>query len=236
MEQQKEQITLAAQPRSLFGKQSKRLRREGWAPGIIYGRNFDPVPLQFEERALKRLLAEVGGSQLVAINIGEKDQTEMALVRDVQRDPIRQNVLHVDFYRVDMSERLTTEIPLELLGEPAIVEKNEGILLLGVASIEVECLPGDLVNALEVDLTELEEINDAMYVHDLAIPSGIDLLSDPDEMIARVVPLEEEAILELEEEEEELLIAEAPEVEVITEAAREEDMAEADVEMAGDIE
>lgn len=236
MNQQKEQITLAAQPRSLFGKKSKRLRREGWSPGILYGHNFEPIPLQFEERALKRLLSEVGGSQLIAINIGEQDRREMALVRDVQRDPIRRNVLHVDFYRVDMTERLTTEIPLELLGEPRIVEQNEGILLLGVSSIEVECLPGDLVDALEIDLAELEEINDAVYVRDLAIPAGIDLLTDPDEMIARVVPLEEEAILELEEEEEELLIAEAPEVEVITEAAREEDMAEADVEMAEEME
>ncbi|HDQ73174.1 MAG TPA: 50S ribosomal protein L25 [Chloroflexi bacterium] len=231
MSQQKEQITLAAQTRSLLGKKSKRLRREGWVPGVMYGHNFDPIPLQFEYKELRQLLSEVGGSQIIGIAIGEQDQTEMALIRDVQKDPIRQNVLHVDFYRVDMAERLTTEIPLELIGEPAIIEQNEGILLIGVSSIEVECLPGDLVDALEVDLTELEEINDALYVRDLAIPAGIDVLTDVDEMIARVVPLEEEAILELEEEEEEMLIAEAPEVEVITEAGREEAFTEEDEEM-----
>jgi large subunit ribosomal protein L25 len=135
-------------------------------------------------------------------------------VRDVQRDPIRGSVLHVDFYRVQMTERLTAEIPLVLEGESPIIGRHEGILLQGLSTVEVECLPGDLVDAIAVDLADLLEIDDSIHVRDLAIPSGIDVLTDPDELIVRVAPLAEEEVIE-EIVEEELLPGE--EVEVIAE-------------------
>jgi large subunit ribosomal protein L25 len=182
----------------------------------MYGHGYESVSLKFDQRELQRLLAETGGSQLVGIKIEGQSQSEMALVRDVQRDPIRQTILHVDFYRVQMTERLTTEIPLELIGESPVAARNEGILLQGISSIEVECLPGDLVDAIEVDLSDLVELDQALYVRDLAIPSGIDVLTEPDEMIARVTPLAEEEAFEVELEE--VAIPEVAEVEVIMEA------------------
>jgi large subunit ribosomal protein L25 len=123
-----------------------------------------------------------------------------------------------------MTETITTEIPLLTTGESPVAAQKEGILLHGVSEIEVECLPGDLVDAIEVDLSELTEIGQAILVGDLAVPSGIDILTDRDEMIARLVPLEE---VELErpaaEVEEELIMAEeGEEVEVIGEAEAEE--------------
>jgi large subunit ribosomal protein L25 len=125
----------------------------------------------------------------------------------------------VDFYRVQMTERLTAEIPLVMDGESPVVERGEGILLQGISAIEVECLPGDLVDAIAVDLADLVELDRAIYVRDLAIPGGIDVLTDPDEMIVRVVPLAEEEVIE--EIEEELFELEAGEVEVIGEAKEE---------------
>jgi large subunit ribosomal protein L25 len=214
--QKAKQVELSAEKRTVLGKQIKQLRRQGWTPGVMYGHGYESVPLKFEMRELQRLLSETGGSQLVGIKIKGQSQPEMALVRDVQRDPIRQTILHVDFYRVQMTERLTTEIPLELIGESPVAERNEGILLQGISSIEVECLPGDLVDAIEVDLSDLVELDQALYVHDLAIPSGIDVLTDADEMIVRVTPLAEEETFE--EELEEIEMPEAVEVEVITEA------------------
>jgi large subunit ribosomal protein L25 len=220
MSQQTGQVELVAERRVLFGKKVKRLRREGQVPAVMYGHGFDPVPLQFEERNLQQVLSHVGGSQLIGVKIKGEDQQEMTLVRDVQRDPIRLNVLHVDLYRVEMTERITAEIPLEIIGESPVVESGEGILLQGVSTIEVECLPGDLVDALEVDLSDLVELDQSLHVRDLAIPSGIDVLTDMDEMVARVVrPVSEEA---LEEELEEVLVPEVAEVEVITEAREEE--------------
>ena len=216
MNQKAKQVELSAVKRTVLGKQVKQLRRQGWTPGVMYGHGYESVPLKFERRELQRLLSETGGSQLVGIKIKGQSQPEMALVRDVQRDPIRQTILHVDLYRVQMTERLTTEIPLELIGASPIAELNEGILLQGISSIEVECLPGDLVDAIEVDLSDLVELDQALYVRDLAIPSGIDVLTETNEMIVRLVPIAEEEVFEAELEEVEM--PEAVEVEVITEA------------------
>jgi large subunit ribosomal protein L25 len=124
-----------------------------------------------------------------------------------------------------MTETITTEIPLLTTGESPVVEQKEGILLYGISEIEVECLPGDLVDALEVDLSDLTEVGQAILVEDLAVPSGITILTEPDEVIARLVPLEEvvleEPVAELEGE---LIMAEElEEVEVIGEAEEDSD-------------
>ena len=215
MAQQTELVELMAEKRTVTGKQVKGLRRQGWVPGVMYGHDFDSVPLQFIERDLKHVLSRVSGSQLISVKLKGNKNPEMALVRDMQRDPIRGNYLHVDLYRVKMTERLTAEVPLVVVGESPVAESGEGILLQGISSIEVECLPGDLVDAIEVDLSDLVEIDQAIYVRDLAVPAGMDILTDVDEMVARVVPLEAEEIEEVVEEE---VIPEAGEVEVITEA------------------
>jgi large subunit ribosomal protein L25 len=219
MDRDTEQVELTAEKRTVTGKQVRQLRQEGWVPGVMYGHGFETVSLQFEERSLAHILSRVGGSQLVGINVKGDKQPEMALVRDVQRDPIRGNFLHVDFYRVRMTERLTAEVPLVVVGGSPVIEAREGILLQGISAIEVECLPGDLVDAIEVDLSDLVEIDQGIYVRDLAVPAGIDVLTDVDDMIVRIVPLEAE---EIEEEEEEELMPGAEEVEVLTEAKEEE--------------
>ena len=222
MNQQAGRVELTAHKRTVQGKQVKQLRREGWIPGVMYGHDFDAVSLRFEARSLQHLLSRVGGSQLINIKIEGQKKPEAALVREVQRDPVRHNLLHVDFYRVKMTERLTAEIPLEMVGESPVVEQKEGILLQDLSSIEVECLPGDLVDAIEVDLSDLIELDQALYVRDLAVPAGIDVLTDPDEMIVHLVRLVEEEIVE----EEELLAPVAEEVEIITEAKEEESTGE----------
>jgi len=220
MAQQTEQVELVAEKRTVLGKHVQQLRQQGWVPGVMYGHNFDAMPLQFEARELRHMLLHVGGSQLVSIKIKGTKQPEMALLRDMQRDVIRNTLLHVDFYRVDMAERLTTEIPLAIVGESPVVERSEGILLQGISVIEVECLPSDLVDAIEVDLTELMEVDQAIYVYDLAVPANIEVLTGQDEMIVRVVAMKEEEELE-EIVEGEVLEAEG--VEVITEAREEKE-------------
>ncbi|MFQ6100097.1 MAG: 50S ribosomal protein L25 [Anaerolineae bacterium] len=218
MAQRTEQVELMAKKRTVLGKQVKQLRRQGWVPCVMYGHNFDPVSLQLEARRLRQVLSEVGGSQLVSIKIKGIKQPEMALVRDLQRDPIKGTLLHVDFYRVMMTERLTAEVPLMTVGESPVVERNEGILLYGISTVEVECLPGDLVDAIEVDLSDLVEVDQALHVRDLAVPAGIEVLTSPDEMIVHVVPVKEEE----EEEIEEIEVPGVEEVEVIAEARAEE--------------
>ncbi|MGD2178850.1 MAG: 50S ribosomal protein L25 [Anaerolineae bacterium] len=228
----KGRVELAAKKRSVLGSKVKRLRREGWVPGVIYGHDFESVPVQFDNYDLRHVLSQVGGSQLVNIKIDGADEPEFALLRDVQRDVITGDLLHVDFYRVMMTETITTEIPLLTTGESPVAEQKEGILLHGISEIAVECLPGDLVDAIEVDMSELTEVGQAILVEDLAVPSGISILTDHDEMIARLVPLEEVELERPEPElEEELIIGEElEEVEVIGEAEEAEEVQREEVD------
>jgi len=225
MNQQAQKIELTAEKRTVTGKQVSRLRRQGWVPGVMYGHGYESVALQFEAHNLTRLLSRVGSSQLIGIRVKGAKEPEMALVRDVQRDPIRGDLLHVDFYRVQMTERLRAEIPLMMEGVSPVVARNEGMLLQGLSAVEVECLPADLVDAIAVDLTDLVALDQAIHVRDLAIPAGIEVLADPDELVVRVAPLpaEEEIV-------EEVAPEVVEEVEVITAAEEEEEEREAEEE------
>lgn len=209
MNQQAERVVLAAARRSLLGKKVKQLRGDGWVPAVVYGHGFEPVPLKMKAHELKDALSDVGGSQLIGLRIEDQDDPELVLVRDVQRDCILGDLLHVDFYRVVMTERITAEVPLVLTGESPIDKNNEGVVLQGIATLEVECLPADLVDAIEVDLADLTEVGQRVHVNDLAIPAGIEVISDPEEMVVQVV-----YVPEVEEEVPEELEVEAEEVEV----------------------
>ena len=227
MTQRTERVELVAEGRTVLGKKVRRLRREGWVPAVLYGHGFEPVPLQLHERDLTHSLQEVRGSQIVTLALKGQEEPEMVLLREVQRDSIRGNLLHVDFYRVVMTERIRTEVPLVLVGVSPVVEQNLGLVLQGISVVEVECLPGDLVEAIEVDLSELQVVGQALHVADLAVPARIDLLSDVSEMIVQTVALiEEEEEVEVEED---LLAPEDGEVEVITEARDEPESDEADL-------
>jgi len=217
MDKRAERVELTAHKRTVLGKQVRQLRRQGWVPGVMYGHGFDPMPLQFEVRELKHTFAQISGSQLINIKIEGQDQPEMALVRDVQVEPISRLVSHVDFYRVTMTERIRTEVHLSLVGQSPAVQRNEGILLQGISAIEVECLPGDLVDAIDINLSNLTAVDQGMFVRDLVLPAGIEVLTDKSEMIVRVVPLEMKA-----EAEEAVAAAPVAEVEVITEAKAKE--------------
>jgi large subunit ribosomal protein L25 len=211
-----EQMELFAEERTVLGRQVKRLREDGWVPAVMYGREFDPMPLQVEELPLRKVLSQVGGSQLVRVQVKGKKAPELVLVREVQHDPLRGHVLHVDLYRVMMTEKLTAEVPLSLIGESPMTEDVDAVMITGISSVEVQCLPGDLVDAIEVDLSTLTEFDQSLTVGDLPVPGGIEILTEPDEMIARVVqvrmvvpepeveveplPLEEEEIVEVVEE------------------------------------
>jgi len=205
-----EQIELTAAEREIKKGAAKRLRREGKVPAMLYGHGVENLPLQIEILDLKRTLARAGASQLIHLQVGDAPSAQPVLAREIQRDVLSGDPIHVDFLAVSMTERITAEVTIVLVGEPAAVATGEGLLLQGTNSVEIECLPSDLIPSLEVDVTDLE-LNSAIYVEDLQPPEGITILSDPQELVAQVVY---EEVLE-EEVEEELLIEEPTEVEVI---------------------
>jgi large subunit ribosomal protein L25 len=227
-----DEIELNAKRRTVKKKKAKILRQEGQVPGVVYGHGIENVPLQMEALELKRILAEAGASQLIQLRIDDASSTQPVLAREIQRDIFNGDPVHVDFYAVSMTERITADVTIVLIGEPESTISADGVLLQGANTIEIECLPGDLIPSLEVDVSDLE-INSSLLVSDLQVPDTITILTDPQEMVAQVVP---EALLMVEEEPEEeelleeLLMEEPGEVEVIGRGRAEEEEEEEDLE------
>ena len=184
------QMELSAQVRTVTGKQVRRLRREGWVPAVLYGSDAQSRPLQVPAAEAEEVIDQAGTSHLITLSISGESSPLQVLVRGLQRDPIRRNLLHVDFYRVEMDKPITMEIPIVLVGSSPVVDRREGILLQGKQTLEIECLPRDLIEAVEVDLSILTEVDQQITVGDLVLPPSIRVLDDPDEMIVRVTPLE----------------------------------------------
>lgn len=213
-------ITLKTQKRTVDGKAVRHLRREGIIPGVLYGPTIEAVPLQVEWTVLRPALRAAGGSSLIALSIDDEEHN--ALVRDVQRDPLRGDVLHIDFYRVRMDVAIRTEVPIVTVGEPEKIIALGGIVAQEMNSIMVECLPGNLPSQIDVDISLLKEVGETVSVSQLPQLEGVVYMAnDDDTVISSSYP---RAAVEEEEEEvlDESLIEDSAEPELIR-AEREDD-------------
>lgn len=195
-----DKIVLVAERRDMTGKQTRQLRRAGRVPAVIYGKGFTSMPITLDMREVTRALPHITSSQLITIDLEGEQHT--ALVRERQRSPIRKELLHVDFQAVSMTETLRTTVGLQFTGDaPAVVEQM-GVLVTGVEEIDVEALPGDLPERILVDISGLEEIGMGIYVKDLNVPKGVQVLTDPEELVAFITTMmAEEEVEEAVEEE-----------------------------------
>lgn len=180
-----ERLKIEARPRRVLGKQVSALRRQGLLPAVLYGRGISPQPLELEARAAAKILSRVSGSTLIELTVN--GETHTVLVREVQRDPIRTDIRHVDFLKVAMDVAIRTEVPLEFVGEAPAVKTYGGVLVTGLDSIEVEALPGDLPDRVMVDLSALTAIGQSIAVGDLYAGQNVKVLTPADEVVARVM-------------------------------------------------
>jgi large subunit ribosomal protein L25 len=194
-----EQIELKAEKRTLIGKKVKGLHREGLVPAVLYGPKTEPIPIQCDGRELQHVLARAGGTNMISLRIGDAGKPKMTLAREVQRDAITNQLYHVDFYQVVMTEKVKAEVNIAFTGQPLAVQTKESMLLHGTDSVEIEGLPGDLIHSIEVDLSTLE-MDDAIYVKDLQVPDNIAILTDGDEMVVKVQRIRLAEVEEVEEE------------------------------------
>jgi len=207
-------LMLRVKERTVVGRQVKHIREQGWVPAVFYGPDVKVRYLQVRETDLERILRQGGISQLVTLSFDDGGRPLKALVREVQRHPTRRRILHADFYEVRLTEKLEVTVPLHPVGEsPAL--KAGAILIHGLDSVEVECLPATIPANIPVDLSRLQEFDDVIYVRDLTPPEGVRILNKPDEVVLsltvpRVLAAEEEAA-----EEAVFEVEEAPEVEVV---------------------
>ena len=214
--------------RDILGKKVRFLRREGLTPVNLYGPNIESLSLQVETSLLKRLIAKVGRNALIALKVDSAKKPRMAMIRDIQRHPLTGDLLHVGLFQVEMTHSVKAEVPLVFLGEAPAAMTSRTMIIENLTSLEVEALPADLPRNIEVDLTVLEEINQAIHVRDIAVDEAVEVLNDPDQLVVKVIESKVEKLIE--EIEEAAVSVEEAEAEAEVEAGAEAPPGEAEGE------
>jgi len=174
-------------------------RRSNKIPAIVYGKHVEPISVAIDKLEFERVFRHAGTSHLIEMTAGDKKFK--TLVNDYQKHAVTGQILHVDFTKINMKEKIRAEVPLKFVGESTAVINLEGSLINPIDSIEIECLPADLPAEIEVDISVLDDFEKNIKISDLAIPAGVEVLSDLEEVIAFVQePRSEEELAELEAE------------------------------------
>ena len=195
-------LELQLSPREEIGKKVKKLRRNGVTPVHLFGRGTQSTALQVETRVLRRILPRAGTNVPISVAVDGQNDKNICFVREVQRHPVTDDVLHVDFMRVDVSQRVTAEVPIILEGQSPAVEDQSGTLLQILNTVRVESLPMNMPGAFHVDISALDDFEKAIRVGALQTDEDVTILMGPEEIISTVVPprIEEEVAEEVLEE------------------------------------
>jgi large subunit ribosomal protein L25 len=179
-------LELEVSKRDITGKKVRFLRRGGLIPCNIYGHGIESMPVQVDVRKLGHVLARAGGTDLISIKMADIASPSKVLIRDIQRNPLTGEPIHVDFYQVRMTEKLKAEVPLVFVGEaPASKLKNVS-LLHAMNTLQIEALPDDLPHNIEVDISSLAVPEQSLHVRDIKVSDKITILADPAQMIIKV--------------------------------------------------
>ncbi len=165
---------------------AKKIRGTGFIPAVIYGSGLANKNIKVKKHDFEKAFQIAGEFNLVDLSIGAENPTKV-IVKDVQRDGITDNIIHIDFYQVDMAKKIIAEIPLSFIGEAKAVKDLGGTLVKNMDTVQVSCLPGDLVSHIEVDISKLESFNQFIRLHDLIMPKGVELASATNEAVVGVV-------------------------------------------------
>jgi len=174
---------LKVEKRTVLGKLVKKLRRDGILPCNIYGKGIESTAVQVPLKEFDAVYKEAGETGLVDVALGEK--TIPTLIHNMQKD-FRGNVLHADFFQVNLKEKVKTMVPLEIVGEPKAVLDKVGLLMNILSEIEVEALPADLPENIEVNVEHLANVDDQITVADLKVPAEVTVLTEPEQVISKI--------------------------------------------------
>jgi large subunit ribosomal protein L25 len=180
---------LSVEPREAVGKAAVgRLRRKGLVPAVLYGRGAAPVILAVSPLEVQRTLQGHGaGGVLVNLKLPSDGEPRTAVVRELQYDPVRDTLIHIDFQAVRMDEQITVEVPIHVVGEAAGVREQSGVLAVLMRTVEVSCLPSQIPDRLDVDVSALR-IHDVVTVADLQLPEGVRVTTPSTQPVATVAP------------------------------------------------
>ncbi len=174
--------TLQAQQRQVLGKKVKTLRKAGITPIHLYGPDFESQALQADAATLRRVLVHVGRNRPVSVQVDGSAQPNICFVRDIKFSPLTVEVQHVDFLRVDVTQKLEFQVPVHIVNDAPAVRKG-GILVQPVRELTLESLPLEAPAAIEVDISVLEDVGMSIRARDLKLPPGVTLVSDPDQVV-----------------------------------------------------
>jgi large subunit ribosomal protein L25 len=180
--------TVKLDPRTVTGKKVRQLRREGVIPVHLYGAHIEPSNLQMDGRILNRLLPQIGANIPVSIELQGQEIENICFVREVQRHPVTDEVLHVDFLRVDITRTVSAEVPLTITGISPAVTEMAGTLLQNIQTLSIEALPMNMPAEIPVDVSGLIDFDTSLLVRDAVVPGNVTVLNDPDDAIVRVAP------------------------------------------------
>jgi len=176
-----EEYVLEAQERTVIGKKVKALRREGLLPAIVYGSGIDPVAITLNTKEVLQTLRVIGANTLVTIKLGKKEH--LVLVRDIQREVIKRDLLHMDFQEVSLEENISSTVPIVLVGDAPVVKEFEALLITNMEEIQIEAKAKDLPDTISVDISTLLNIGDNILIKDLVISGDVTILEDPEDVV-----------------------------------------------------
>ena len=186
-------IQLEAQKREVLGSGVKKLRRDGYVPAVLYGKNQEAIPLQVLLKDFSKTLNAAGESTLVYVNVGS--QSYPTIIHDVSRDSLTDGILHADFYKVRLDEKIKTSVPVVFISEAPAVKDLGGIFVRNVNELEVEALPQDLPHEISIDISSLKNFGDQILVKDINLGTNVKIEADADSIVATVQePISEEEL------------------------------------------
>jgi len=175
-----EQIELLTTARETLGKKVRFLRRQGITPVHLFGHDVKSLALQCDTVQLHRVLAQAGRTRLVSLQLDKGKKPRNVLIREIQREPCTGELLHIDFYQVKTTEKTKVEVPIVLVGEAPALKSKENMLMQELNSLTVECLPTEIPASIEVDVSSLTEVDQAIRVKDIALGEEVAVLNDPE--------------------------------------------------------
>jgi large subunit ribosomal protein L25 len=178
-------LKLQATTRTVHGRHVRQLRKDGAVPGVVYGHRTEAEPVALDAAEFRRVYAKAGRTHLIDFVL-DGGRAQKVLIKEIQKHPRYEGPIHVDLFRIDLKEKLQIDVPIIIVGESPAVKRGDGDLLISLHSLRVECLPSDIPEGVEVDVSGLENIDDSVRVHELQFPEGVTLLTGGDEMIVKV--------------------------------------------------
>lgn len=217
-------ISLSAKLRKTQGKQVKNLRQKGILPAVLYGPKIKNENIEVDLKEFKKVYEEAGESTLISLEV-EGKKKYLVLIHDLDKDPLKDTSIHVDFYQPSLEEKIKVEVPIILEGEAEAVKNLGGTLIKNISEVQVKALPQNLPKEIKIKVERLKTFEDTILIKDLKVAAGVEILRNPDEIVAQVTPpekVEEELEKPIEEKVEEIEKVEKEKKEEVLEESKEE--------------